>query len=107
VPPSPPNPDGFGWLSEVVPAATAALGGLIGRLMALSQERRDMFTLGLFVWEIPTVIGMGLIARGVADYLGWTGFVGFALTIVSGYLGPRIVSNLVQLVVDQLARKAP
>ncbi len=102
---NPPPPDGFAAFPELLAAAISSLGGLIGRLMAISQERRDVITLGLFVWELPTAIGMGLIAKGLADHMGWVGFSGFAVTIVGGYLGPRLLSSLVQIAVDWYRRR--
>ncbi len=90
------------WLSgqDTVTAGIATLGGLIGRLMALSQERRMPLRWGL-IWELPTAIGMGLVARGAADYFNVAGFPAFAISIVGGYIGPGIISWGVQKAKDK------
>lgn len=93
-----PPPD---LIPEAVAAAVSALGGILGRLMALSQERRMPLRWGL-LWELPTAVGMGWIARGGAEYMHLTGFPAFAITIAGGYIGPGIISWAVQKLAGKL-----
>ena len=78
---------------DVFIAALSSALGLIGRLMYLSQEQRSPFTLAL-LWELPIAIGMGLIGRGIGEYVGlgvWP-FALFSASVVCGYIGPRLIS---------------
>lgn len=85
-------------------AALSSALGLIGRLMYLSEERRQPITWSL-LWELPTAIAMGLIGRGVGDYLRLEGFLLFTVSIVFGYLGPRVISWAIQLYANRLQIK--
>lgn len=82
-----PPPSDFDWYAGALSCAL----GLIGRLMFLAQERRSPFTLSL-LWELPIAIGMGLLGRGIGDYIGLTGFPLFSSSIVFGFLGPGVIS---------------
>jgi len=69
----------------------AVLGG-IGRLMSLAHEpARGPLTWNL-LWELPVAIGMGMIGRGIGDYVGLTGFPLFSASIAAAYLGPKLIS---------------
>lgn len=81
------GPQAFDWFS----AALSSALGLIGRLMYLSEERRQPFSWSL-AWELPVAIGMGLIGRGIGEYLTLTGFMLFSISIACGYVGPRLIS---------------
>mgnify|MGYP001251265538 CR=1 FL=1 len=71
--------------------------GLLGRVMAMVQEKRSPFSRDL-LWEIPTGIGTGWIGRGAGEYYHLDGFALFAASIVCAYLGPRFISWGVQKV---------
>jgi len=77
----------FDWFA----AALSSGLGLVGRLMYLSQERRQPLSWSL-AWELPIAIGMGMIGRAVGEYANLGGFMLFSASIVSGYMGPRMVS---------------
>ena len=85
------EPSNIDWFA----AALSSALGLIGRLMYLSEERRQPLTWSL-LWELPTAIAMGLIGRGVGEYLRLEGFLLFTVSIVAGYVGPRIISWAIQ-----------
>lgn len=73
-------------------AATALIGATIGRLMWHSSEvrakRRSLFGREL-IWDIPIVIGMGIIGEGVADYWNFSQPISTSIIAVLSYLGPR------------------
>ena len=81
------QPPEFDWFA----AALSSALGLIGRLMYLANERRQPFSMSL-AWELPIAVGMGLIGRGIGEYIGATGFFLFSLSIVTAYVGPRLIS---------------
>ncbi len=94
------EPTAVDWFA----AALSSALGLIGRLMYLSEERRQPISLSL-LWELPTAIAMGLIGRGVGEYLRLDGFLLFTMSIVAGYMGPRVISWAVQIYANRVAGK--
>ena len=80
-------PQDFDWFA----AALSSALGLIGRLMYLANERRQPLSMSL-AWELPIAVGMGLIGRGIGEYIGATGFFLFSMSIVTAYIGPRLIS---------------
>ena len=77
--------------ADMLGAISAALLGLLGRLMSMSQERRSPFSVSL-LWELPAAIGLGVIGRGVGEYVGLSGFPLMSCSIALAYLGPRFIS---------------
>lgn len=71
-------------------AQGAAAGGLgiLGRLIALASTVRRPLGWCL-LWEVPLAIGLGVIGKGFADWLGLSGFPSYAVTIAVSYVGPR------------------
>lgn len=73
-------------------AATTLIAAFTGRLMYHAGEvrarRRPIWSRDL-LWELPMVIGMGLIGDALATYLGLAREVGIGLVSVVAYLGPR------------------
>jgi hypothetical protein len=63
--------------------------------MSLTEERRMPFTRGL-LWELPTAIAMGLIGRGIGEYVGLDGFPLISSMISISYIGPRTISWAMQ-----------
>lgn len=76
---------------DILTAISAALLGLLGRLMSMVQEQRNPFSTSL-LWELPLAIGLGWIGRGVGEYFQLSGFMLMSCSIVLAYLGPRIIS---------------
>jgi hypothetical protein len=91
VPPTIPPENVPDWIA----AGLSALGGILGRLMSLTQEKRMPFTRQL-IWELPTAIAMGWIGRGLGEYIGLGGFPLFAFPIAVAYIGPRLISWLLE-----------
>lgn len=71
-------------------AQGAAAGGLgmLGRMIALASTTRRPSGWSL-LWEVPLAIGMGVVGKGLADWLDLSGFPNYALTIAVSYVGPR------------------
>ncbi len=70
----------------------AAAGGLgmLGRMIALASATRKPTGISL-LWEVPLAIGLGVVGKGLADWLGLTGFPNYAMTIAVSYIGPRAI----------------
>jgi hypothetical protein len=81
------------FASEAAQAAGAGALGLLGRVMTLARADRRPLGWSL-LWEIPVAIGMGIIGSGMADFLNLQNFAHHAMTISTGYLGPRILDQL-------------
>ena len=71
---------------------TALFSALIGRLMwhvgQVRKGERAFFSWEL-LWELPLAVGMAIIGKGLAEYLGVSGNVEAALIAAMAYLGPR------------------
>lgn len=91
MPLNPPPDAPLDWIA----AGLSALGGILGRLMSMTQEKRMPVTKEL-LWEVPTAIAMGWIGRGIGEYAGLGGFPLFAFPIAIAYIGPRLISWLVE-----------
>lgn len=88
------NEDG---LTELIGTAMAIAAALCGRAMAMGLQRP---VIGWsLLWEVPVVVGMGVIGAGAADWLQLHGNRAGALIAVMGYLGPTGVMPLVQMLV--------
>jgi hypothetical protein len=68
----------------------AGLLGLLGRILALAHNSGRPTGWSL-LWEVPIAIGMGIIGKGVAEYLEVRGFQHYAVVIAVAYTGPRII----------------
>ena len=86
-----------------------AIGALTGVLMRHSQlaQRGDRpFWSIHLLYEVPTVIGMGIIGGGLASYLQLSELTGWGLAAFLGYYGPRAIDLIVQLGATKLGAKA-
>lgn len=83
------------WISILL----AALTGVLGRVMFMTQSGRNPFSVAL-LWELPTAVAMGWIGAGIGEYAGLNGFALFALPIVVSYVGPGLISFLVKKYFD-------
>jgi len=78
-----------------IAALMAALAGILGRVMFMTQAGHNPFSKAL-LWEIPTAIAMGWIGRGLGETMGLDGFPLFAIPIAVAYVGPGFVSFLMK-----------
>lgn len=86
-----------GWwatTTEVVAYATASAMAFVGRLLALAVIRPPL-SWGL-LWELPLVLGMGVIGQGAAEYLGLHGHQESALIAGMAYTGPAGLSAILR-----------
>lgn len=72
---------------------TAGGLGLLGRLLALAHNAGRPMGWSL-LWEVPIAIGMGIVGKGVAEYLAVDGFQHYAVVIAVAYTGPRVIDLL-------------
>lgn len=78
-------------------AFTTIIGATLGRIMFHAQEvkknRRRPFGKEL-VWELPTAVGVGMLADALTNYLGVASPIGTGIAVGLGYLGPRGIEVL-------------
>lgn len=84
------NFDGMVMRELAAQGATAGGLGLLGRLLALAHSAGRPTGWSL-LWEVPTAIGMGIVGKGVAEYLAVDGFQHYAVVIAVAYTGPRVI----------------
>lgn len=82
--------------AEALGIALAIGAAFCGRAMAMGLQR-PVIGWGL-LWEVPVVIGMGVIGSGAADWLQLHGSRSGALIAVMGYLGPTGVMPLLNMI---------
>lgn len=94
-----PTPDPWvalwGWISGSLGAAVA--GRLLWHAQEVKQGRRRFWSPSL-AWELPTAVGMGMVADGVVDHLDLAGKPATALVVAIAYLGPRVIDAAFALV---------
>ena len=77
------------------PIISALIGVLMRHSMLVQQGRRRFWSLAL-AFELPTVIGMGIIGGGLAAHLGAPQPVAWAISAIMGWLGPPVLSAIFQ-----------
>lgn len=84
-------------------AATTLIGAAMGRLMyhfgEVRKQRRPIFGWEI-LWEMPMIIGMGIIGEGLASYLGFEQPISTAIVATLSFYGPRGV----EVAVDKILR---
>lgn len=92
-----------------IAAQGAAAGGLgaVGRLLALAHAGASKPTGWSLLWEVPLAIGMGVVGKGVADFLRLDDFPEYAVTIAVSYIGPRVIDILAARYAANRADAAP
>jgi len=68
----------------------AALGGILGRVVAMTEERRNPISWSL-VWEIPAGVAGGIIGHGIGLHFELNSWALLGCAIVCGILGPKAV----------------
>lgn len=86
--------------------ALAWLGRLMWHVREVQGQRRKFFSVHL-VWELLTACCIGLMADGLAEYLGLSGRPATAVVIFIAYLGPRGVEEILLKYADKFATKKP
>jgi len=92
------------WNDLAASAAGAGALGLLGRLLAYAHADRRPLGWSL-AWELPVALGMGIVGKGVADWLSLDGFPEYAVTIAVAYVGPRIIDVLVARVQERIVAR--
>lgn len=72
----------------------SAVIGRIGRL-AERAARGGEFSLARTALELPSAVGAGIMASGLADWLGASQTVACALAATAGWIGPRVIVDVI------------
>lgn len=87
------------WQDPGLRELAAAGGfGMLGRALHFVREDKRPLGWRLWIWELPVALAMGIMGRGIADLMGWDGFPEYSTMIAAGYLGPRIVDLLIEII---------
>lgn len=89
---------------EIKEGVGAVIGGLLGRLIALSMKTARPSWVVL-VCELPMAIGLGILGAGVADYLGLVGMQHLATSVAVAYTGPRALEIWIQTKLQDKVRR--
>lgn len=79
----------------LIAAGWAVLWALTGRLLYVFNlvrlgKRKGFFSIQT-VWELGVAIGMGVVAGGLAEYMGLSGLSGAGFIAAVSYLGPHMI----------------
>ncbi len=92
-------------MSTLVGAGWAVMWAFIGRLLYVLNlvrvGRRKHFVSIQTVWELGVAIGMGVVAGGLAEYIGLTGLPAAGFVAAASYLGPHIIEILLAWVAQK------
>lgn len=66
----------------------ASLGGLLGRIVAMTEERRNPLSWAI-LWEIPAAVASGFVGFAIGAHFGWSSWPLLGCAIVAGLLGPK------------------
>lgn len=75
----------------------ATIGGTLGRLLHYILTGRTPPRWVAALWEMPACVALGFIGLGVADYLGVHGWPAFAIIIVSGFGGVKVLNVIIEI----------
>ncbi|TAN76889.1 MAG: hypothetical protein EPN20_01945 [Magnetospirillum sp.] len=82
-------------LGTLIAASWAVLWAFIGRLLYVLNlvrvGKRKHFVSIQTVWELGVAIGMGVVAGGLAEYIGLIGLPAAGFVAAASYLGPHII----------------
>lgn len=88
---APPDPTPFyDLLHGMIGPAISAVLGRLGRL-ADKAARGGEFSLARAALEMPSALGSGIMAAGLADWIGASQTVACAIAATAGWIGPRII----------------
>lgn len=88
--PQPPQPGTVSiFLSLAGPMASAAIGVLMRHAQRAATGKP--FSVRRLSFELPSVIGLGIMGGAMGDWLGATETVRWGLAATLGYLGPQVV----------------
>jgi hypothetical protein len=91
-----------GAYDTFISAGVAVMWAFIGRLLyifnlARMGRRKNLFTIQT-LWELGIAIGMGVVAGGLAEYIGLKGLPGAGFISAASYLGPHVIELLLAYV---------
>lgn len=93
-----PSPDLANAASGLIgPALSAAVGVLMRHSQLAQRGDRKMLSVHL-LYEVPTVLGVGIIAGGIGDYMGMSVTTISAGAAILGWLGPKGIDMVVSAI---------
>lgn len=96
------------YLNQKAPWIWAMVASLAARLMYHTEQakrgRRRFFSVKL-AYELPTAVGMAIIAYGGCLLFGFTGEGAVAIVGVASYLGPYTIDIYVTRWLDKVTNK--
>ncbi|MBF0304202.1 MAG: hypothetical protein HQL41_00940 [Alphaproteobacteria bacterium] len=82
-------------LATIAAAAISIGWAFIGRLLYVLNlvrlGKRKSFMSMQTVWELGVAIGMGVVAGGIAEWLGLAGLPSAGFISATSYLGPQVI----------------
>lgn len=88
--PQPPQPGTVSLLLSLVgPVASAAIGVVMRHAQRAATGKP--FSLRRLSFELPSVLGLGIMGGALGDWLGAAETVRWGLAATLGYLGPQVV----------------
>ena len=101
----------------LIAAGWAILWAFTGRLLYVLNlvrlGKRKRFLSVQTVWELGVAVGMGVVAGGLAEYLGLSGLTAAGFIAAASYLGPHVIETLLSWLAQRaglepsLERKEP
>jgi hypothetical protein len=93
-----PSPDLANAASGLIgPALSAAVGVLMRHSQLAQRGDRKLLSIHL-LYEAPTVMGVGIIAGGIGDYMGMGVTTISAGAAILGWLGPKGIDMVVSAI---------
>lgn len=90
-----PSPDLANAASGLIgPALSAAVGIAMRHSQLVQRGERKLLSVAL-LYEVPTVLGVGVISGGIADYAGMSTMTASAGAAILGWLGPKGIDMIV------------
>jgi MFS superfamily sulfate permease-like transporter len=81
--------------ATLLAAGWAILWAFTGRLLYVLNlvrlGKRKGFVSAQTIWELGVAIGMGVVAGGLAEYLGLAGLTSAGFIAAASYLGPHVI----------------
>lgn len=101
------SPDLAAAASGLIGPALSALVGVLMRHSQLAQRGERRFLSPHLLYELPTVMGMGIVGGGIGSYLDLAAPVVWAVASVLGWLGPQALGMIVSVVAEKAGVKVP
>ncbi|WP_133251531.1 phage holin family protein [Zavarzinia aquatilis] len=91
------TPDPQPLMDVIQGALGPVISAVIGRIGKLAERaaRGGEFSLSRWLLELPSAVGGGIMASGLADWLGASQTVACAIAATAGWIGPRVIVEVI------------